>query len=348
MRNGEELEPRVFHFPDQSMESSGLDTSQADLTPTISQPTATDKVCRICLETTEETLNRLIHPCRCAGSVRYVHEECLKAWLASQIEDMTHAQCELCKTPFEMTIKVARKCSAKEACNEGFTQCLFVPLLLAVLGMLVLIIYLLSDKYLVNASSGQQRGYTAALVATCIITGVVISYLLFRALREACCSRKLAYWSIADFDVSSEEEPPVVTETKITTSVEIPMHIDVRSDPLEDGIDPLPPVMILPKRLNFGGMKVKMPSLHSGSLTPVNKRGRVVAVTPRLVAASLSQSRASLNVTPKSQLALYTPNLRSDLSIRPITQIHRFTPTHMLSTPQPNGRERSESTIRLQ
>ena len=61
--------------------------------------------------------------------------------------------------------------------------------------------------------------------------------------------------------------------------------------------------MVLPKRIKIQGHKVKTPQVHSSTLTPVNQRGRLVAVTPRMFAypASLNQSRASLNVTPRHQ-----------------------------------------------
>jgi hypothetical protein len=54
--------------------------------------------CRICRgEATPE--EPLFYPCKCSGSIRYVHQECLMEWLG-------HSQkkhCELCKTPFRFT-----------------------------------------------------------------------------------------------------------------------------------------------------------------------------------------------------------------------------------------------------
>ncbi|KAH8898403.1 hypothetical protein GQ53DRAFT_711715 [Thozetella sp. PMI_491] len=54
--------------------------------------------CRICRGegTTEEPL---FYPCKCSGSIKFVHQECLMEWLS-------HSQkkhCELCKTPFRFT-----------------------------------------------------------------------------------------------------------------------------------------------------------------------------------------------------------------------------------------------------
>lgn len=54
--------------------------------------------CRICRGdgTPEEPL---FYPCKCSGSIKYVHQDCLMEWLS-------HSQkkhCELCKTPFRFT-----------------------------------------------------------------------------------------------------------------------------------------------------------------------------------------------------------------------------------------------------
>ena len=54
--------------------------------------------CRICRgEGTEE--EPLFYPCKCSGSIKFVHQNCLMEWLS-------HSQkkhCELCKTPFHFT-----------------------------------------------------------------------------------------------------------------------------------------------------------------------------------------------------------------------------------------------------
>ncbi|KAJ9653594.1 hypothetical protein H2198_007258, partial [Neophaeococcomyces mojaviensis] len=54
--------------------------------------------CRICRG--EGTPDQpLFYPCKCSGSIKFVHQECLMEWLA-------HSQkkyCELCKTPFRFT-----------------------------------------------------------------------------------------------------------------------------------------------------------------------------------------------------------------------------------------------------
>ncbi|PNP59749.1 hypothetical protein THARTR1_00628 [Trichoderma harzianum] len=55
-------------------------------------------ICRICRG--EGTpAEPLFYPCKCSGSIKYVHQDCLMEWLS-------HSQkkyCELCKTPFRFT-----------------------------------------------------------------------------------------------------------------------------------------------------------------------------------------------------------------------------------------------------
>ncbi|GJQ12746.1 hypothetical protein GpartN1_g4537.t1 [Galdieria partita] len=51
--------------------------------------------CRICRGTNEP--NRpLFHPCRCSGSIKYIHEDCLVQWLS----EIRSERCELCGSTF--------------------------------------------------------------------------------------------------------------------------------------------------------------------------------------------------------------------------------------------------------
>ncbi|KAK9385817.1 hypothetical protein V1515DRAFT_213378 [Lipomyces mesembrius] len=55
--------------------------------------------CRICRgEGTPE--EPLYHPCKCSGSIKYVHQDCLMEWLQHSQRKQV---CELCKTPFKFT-----------------------------------------------------------------------------------------------------------------------------------------------------------------------------------------------------------------------------------------------------
>ncbi|KAI8584471.1 hypothetical protein K450DRAFT_216574 [Umbelopsis ramanniana AG] len=57
-----------------------------------------EEICRVCrCEATPE--QPLFHPCKCSGSIRYVHQDCLIEWLSHSKKKY----CELCKYPFAFT-----------------------------------------------------------------------------------------------------------------------------------------------------------------------------------------------------------------------------------------------------
>ncbi|XP_066544723.1 E3 ubiquitin-protein ligase MARCHF7 isoform X2 [Amia ocellicauda] len=66
-------------------------------------------LCRICQMGTETPSNPLIEPCRCTGSLQYVHQDCMKKWLRSKINSGSNLEaittCELCKEKLHLNIE---------------------------------------------------------------------------------------------------------------------------------------------------------------------------------------------------------------------------------------------------
>ncbi len=71
--------------------------------------------CKICLSE-EDSENPMISPCKCTGSMQYIHLNCLKEWLegkkhmkeTSQVNSYIWKglECEICKHPYEDIIKL--------------------------------------------------------------------------------------------------------------------------------------------------------------------------------------------------------------------------------------------------
>ena len=91
-----------------------------------------ERFCKICFEVYETKLTgNLINPCKCTGTVRYIHEECLKTWQVSQKKDIKQAECELCHTKYTMSFKKGLKFYPRQAIEDGFLSfvssiCLFI------------------------------------------------------------------------------------------------------------------------------------------------------------------------------------------------------------------------------
>jgi hypothetical protein len=77
-----------------------------------SQKSSGAPICRICLSEDGEDakINPLFSPCKCAGTMKYIHLNCLQEWLKSRMVMKETAstktyfwknlECELCKTAF--------------------------------------------------------------------------------------------------------------------------------------------------------------------------------------------------------------------------------------------------------
>ncbi|KAK2951192.1 hypothetical protein BLNAU_13808 [Blattamonas nauphoetae] len=66
-------------------------------------------VCKICLMGDEES--PLYRPCQCAGSIGYVHMECLSEWLQSNRNNKENwLECEICHTDYQVDHKLQPIC----------------------------------------------------------------------------------------------------------------------------------------------------------------------------------------------------------------------------------------------
>lgn len=57
-------------------------------------------VCRFCLSDDNEQINPLLSPCLCAGTMKFVHRNCLTQWRTVAPFDRFRVNCQLCNTPY--------------------------------------------------------------------------------------------------------------------------------------------------------------------------------------------------------------------------------------------------------
>ena len=81
--------------------------------------TESGKCCRICLEDEEDVLsgNPFITPCKCTGSMKYIHLKCLREWTDSKKQFQAdvgissyyweNLNCELCKAGLDLVVESA-------------------------------------------------------------------------------------------------------------------------------------------------------------------------------------------------------------------------------------------------
>ncbi|XP_053327025.1 E3 ubiquitin-protein ligase MARCHF7 isoform X2 [Spea bombifrons] len=66
-------------------------------------------LCRICQTGVSTPSNPFIEPCKCSGSLQYVHQDCMKKWLHAKINSGSNLEsittCELCKEKLELNLE---------------------------------------------------------------------------------------------------------------------------------------------------------------------------------------------------------------------------------------------------
>lgn len=214
-------------------------------------------VCRICYDIEKEN-NLLLYPCKCTGSVKYLHEECLKTWLVSTSEDLNDRACELCHTKFKMSYKIKTCLNCSEIWDENISSCLFIPILLLILGLIVMIVYFLIVKYQNKDSQYSDKIYALALASGCLIAAMIVVFILVFIFKNYCLKSKLIDWKILN------QEPEIEMNEKSEENEVLQTQ----------GIDNN--IMIIPKVTKINGKKIKSPKVAPISLVPVVEAGLLI------------------------------------------------------------------------
>lgn len=94
--------------------SNQVEDGPIDITYRDEVPVDDSDLCRICFSNTNTKENPLFAPCKCTGTVKFIHFGCLKAWLnlklvTQLILNMRYYywktfECEICKTIYPCII----------------------------------------------------------------------------------------------------------------------------------------------------------------------------------------------------------------------------------------------------
>ena len=97
-RSGNGLQGPLDSHPPDTVNDTSSALERQDTASASSDASDKSDTCRICRSegTPEEPL---FYPCKCSGSIKFVHQECLMEWLSHSHKK----HCELCKTPFRFT-----------------------------------------------------------------------------------------------------------------------------------------------------------------------------------------------------------------------------------------------------
>ena len=96
------------------------------------------KICKICLEP-EDNKNQediFLSPCLCQGSMKYVHEKCLKQWIPGRVKKFKKSECEICKANYKIEFFYEYIYSKHKFCK-------FIERFFTALGIIILMIFII-------------------------------------------------------------------------------------------------------------------------------------------------------------------------------------------------------------
>ena len=164
--------------------------------------------CRICFESEQNTeIGTLIQPCRCTGSMKWIHNECLKTWIVSKGLNIKLASCELCGTVFNMKFKYRMRFRPKTACKKNiFNIFSCVCLSLVIIGLISVIIFISArwgfSTDLGSSAAGNSLSFKLAIVVACGAISVILMILVIVTVRDAFFIHEISEWTILSPDLT--------------------------------------------------------------------------------------------------------------------------------------------------
>lgn len=140
------------------------------------------KQCRICFENDTQT-NPLMAPCNCKGSVKYIHQECLRRWIIILNKNPGKYLCDICKSPLNVKIKSKLILSCKNLKYEIVKILSFPFVFLAVTGMIYLIIIFFSQKKINPKVTFMNKVFIALFMVSLIMIDIIAIFTCINSIR---------------------------------------------------------------------------------------------------------------------------------------------------------------------
>jgi hypothetical protein len=168
---------------------------------------------------------------------------------------------------FGMKFKFELKFAPCSDCDENIAHWFFMPLLITVFTMLVLIICVIIAKIDVVK---EEKKFTVVLLVTCALSCLMIAYLFVTSIKEAVFVEEVCEWQI--LSVTSEDSSLEVSIAPLTLHT-----LSNRSQ-----------IIQIPQKVRVGSKTVRAPKITSRLLAPVERDGRIVGYTSRIMCPQMS------------------------------------------------------------
>ena len=144
-------------------------------------------ICRICYEKDKKN-DLLIIPCKCEGTIKFVHQSCIKKWIINSNNFLDNPSCEICKSKFLIKIENSTYLDKKK----------LLKAILIIIIILIIFIGLFFTVYFILLSSNliikiPQRKLIDSFIIFLIVLIIFSFYPLYQYFQRNCYSKKLDF-----------------------------------------------------------------------------------------------------------------------------------------------------------
>ena len=162
------------------------------------------KICRICLEKGDKNAP-LIAPCLCEGSIKYVHQSCLKKWLIKSKIRPELSRCEICKDKYYIRYYKDKKID-KNAYKRFvlYIFCLIIGMVFILCFFIICLYHVVFDEK--NIKKKTKIIYFIISIFISIIVLSTSSLIVICCFRKKCSEKVFENFEIIDksyYDCSS-------------------------------------------------------------------------------------------------------------------------------------------------
>ena len=155
------------------------------------------KLCRICYEG-DELNNMLIQPCQCEGSMKYIHEECLKKWIDEYKKGL---YCEICSNKFYIKFFMEKAYSHhlfKKYCKKIIKSFIYAFIISIVL--FITIFFLVRNSFSFEDNEDKIQLFVGLLSSFLIIFLLGLTYYTYYRYKTRWYSITMKEWKVYDIN----------------------------------------------------------------------------------------------------------------------------------------------------
>jgi RING-variant domain len=162
-------------------------------------PDSDKTICRICLES-ETQESTLISPCQCSGSMKHVHEKCLKVWIASRNLNLLSLKCDICQSPLQFT-KVSFCAFSREKFNKECLKLLILSLvILSITTLFIVLIIRFTNQGKNNSLTLSEKTYFSIFMGICVFFIFSFLHSLIKSIKKVFCGEKIGEFFVKNND----------------------------------------------------------------------------------------------------------------------------------------------------